>query len=324
MNQPKLEWRVGLFAVIGLALLAALLIQFSKGLSLFAPAYEVLLKTRNVGGIKKGAAVLLAGVPVGSVRSVELTPDGRAVILHLRVLEQYSIHGDARFIIEQAGFLGDQYVTIIPTTNALPVLVPGELKTCEEPFDLQEAARLAAGFLQRIDFTAQKLNDAVVRLDRTLLSEKNLTNLTTAIANFKLLSDQALTTATNLDRLVQANAPNVSTGISNLLEFSERLNATTRELEQILVTNRDQVAAFMKSMDDAATKVNDVLNGLQAGNGVAGSLLKDEPLRNQMSLTVSNLSVVSSNLARFGLLYKPRQPKSGASTPRLIYPPKRF
>jgi phospholipid/cholesterol/gamma-HCH transport system substrate-binding protein len=322
MSESRLAWKVGVFVLVGLVLLAALLIQFSKGAELFASTYEVLLKTKNVGGIKKGASVLMAGVVVGSVRSTELTPDGRAVVVHLRIQKQCAIHGDANFYIEQAGFLGDQYVSIIPTTNALPVLRPGALVTCEEPFNLLEAARLATRFLQRIDFTAQKLNDAVVRLDGTLLAEKNLTNLTASFANFKSLSEQALATVTNLDQLVSANADAVSLGVSNLVTFSQRLNEAAADLHELVTTNRDEVTALVKKIDSASGLVNDLLADMQAGKGLAGTLLKDARMQNQMSLVISNLTVVSSNLARFGLLYKPRPPRPAPVKLSLPFPGK--
>ena len=67
-----MEIKVGLFVFIGLALLAVLLIQFSKGTSLFRGTYELHLHAANVGGIKPRAAVLLAGVQVGTVTDIKI------------------------------------------------------------------------------------------------------------------------------------------------------------------------------------------------------------------------------------------------------------
>ena len=53
MEKSRLETKVGLFVFIGLALLAVLLIQFSKGTSLFSRTYELRLHAGNVGGLDK-------------------------------------------------------------------------------------------------------------------------------------------------------------------------------------------------------------------------------------------------------------------------------
>ena len=51
MEQKRLETKVGLFVFVGLVLLAVLLIQFSKGTSLFRGTYELRLHASNVGGL---------------------------------------------------------------------------------------------------------------------------------------------------------------------------------------------------------------------------------------------------------------------------------
>src|ERR1039457_338274 len=176
MDKSRLETKVGLFVFIGLALLAALLIQFSKGTSLFHGTYELRLHAGNVGGLKQRAGVLLAGVQVGSVSDIKLANDGKSVTILLNIYKENKIYHDARFVIEQSGFLGDQYVSIIPTENKERLLVSGDEVDCQEPFNLQEVARSAAGFLQRLDETAKKLDAAVTDLRRVVLNDETLTN----------------------------------------------------------------------------------------------------------------------------------------------------
>src|SRR5690348_4467379 len=115
MDKKRLEWRVGLFVFIGLVVLAVLLLQFSKSASFFRPTYNLYLKANNVGGLKAQAGVLMAGVTIGRVSEIRLNPEGTNVTITLRIYKQYVIHKDARFLIEQSGFLGDYYVAIVPT-----------------------------------------------------------------------------------------------------------------------------------------------------------------------------------------------------------------
>src|ERR1019366_10194204 len=147
MEQKRLETKVGLFVLVGLTLLAVLLIQFSKGTSLFRGTYTLRLHAGNVGGLKQRAGVLLSGVQVGSVSDIQLAEDGKSVIISLKIYNDYKnkIYHDARFVIEQAGFLGDQYVSVITVSNQPPVLTNGADVECQEPFNLQEVARGAAG-----------------------------------------------------------------------------------------------------------------------------------------------------------------------------------
>src|SRR5690242_2327958 len=118
MNKSRLEWKVGLFVFVGLVLLAVLMLKFSKGTTFLRGAtYTILLRAANVGGLKVRSQVLMAGVQIGTVSDIRLAPSGTTVTISLRLFSQYAIHKDARFGIEQSGFLGDQYVAIIPTLN---------------------------------------------------------------------------------------------------------------------------------------------------------------------------------------------------------------
>jgi len=117
MSKSRLEWKVGVFVFIGLVLLAVLMLGFSKGLTFFGPTYDIYLRSANVGGLKTRAGVLMSGVQVGTVSDIKLAPSGTNVTITLRILSTYVIYHDARFTIEQSGFLGDQYVGIVPTKN---------------------------------------------------------------------------------------------------------------------------------------------------------------------------------------------------------------
>ena len=170
METKRLEWKVGLFVFIGLIVLAVLLIQFSKGASLFRRTYQLQLHAGNVGGLKLRSGVLLAGVQVGLVSDIKLAKDGKSVTILLKIYEGNPIYSDARFAIESANFLGDQYVAVIPTLNQGPELTNNAVIECEAPFNIQEVARSASGFITRIDETAQRLNDAIADVRKLVLN----------------------------------------------------------------------------------------------------------------------------------------------------------
>jgi len=70
-----------LFVFIGLALLAVLLLQFSRAYVFPAPTYDILLNRRQRGGLKTRAQVLMSG-PGGTVAAMQLAHDGKSVTIH--------------------------------------------------------------------------------------------------------------------------------------------------------------------------------------------------------------------------------------------------
>jgi phospholipid/cholesterol/gamma-HCH transport system substrate-binding protein len=301
MEKSRLELKVGLFVAIGLVLLAVLLVQFSKGTSLFRGTYSLKLHAVNVGGLKMKSGVLLSGVQVGTVSQIQLAPDGKSVTITLKVYKDFPIYHDARFVIEQAGFLGDQFVAVIPTTNAPPVLADGAEVNCQEPFNLQEVARSAAGFIQRLDGTAKKLDAAVTDLRAQVLNAQTLASFGTSITNLRVFTEQAIDAVKGINGIVATNGSQVGIAVSNAVYFTTELNRLAGSAQDILATNGDNLTAATKNIEDLTVTFKQLAADLQAGKGLAGTVLQNQQLATNVQTIAANLSITTSNLNRVGL-----------------------
>jgi phospholipid/cholesterol/gamma-HCH transport system substrate-binding protein len=309
MENARQARTVGLFVFIALVLLGALILNFSKGAGVFTPTYAIVIESANVGGLARGAKVMLSGVPVGTVELVELGADGRAVLITCRILKRHAIHRDARFEIEQSGFLGDQFVSVVPTLNAEPPLADGARVRAAQPFNLQEAARSAVGLMQKLDAAATKIDAAVSRVDRVLLGDGPLGDLTNTIANFRQFSVRADAAILDVQNLVRANSPAVAGTLSNLTAFSVTLSGVATNLDGVVNANKDELQRLLANLETTSADLKALSGELQAGKGLAGALLKDEALKLKVDGIVTNFTVLSSNLSRFGILWKPKEKK---------------
>ena len=323
MDKKRLEIKVGLFVFIGLVLMAVLMVQFSKGVSLFRGTYMLKLHASNVGGLKTKTGVLLAGVQVGTVSDIQLDSSGTNVTILLEIYKDYTIYHDARFVIESAGFLGDQYVSIIPTTNSPPALKDGDVVICQPPFNLQEVARGAAGFIQRIDDTAKKLDASVADLRAHVLNAQTLAEFSTSITNMKLFTEQALDTVQDINTIVNTNGAQFGTAVSNTVIFSTDLLQLSDSAKAVLATNSININRAVQDIADSTAILKQVATNLQAGNGLAGAVLQNQELATNIELIAANLSMTSSNLNRHGLwgiLWSHEPPKPPATNAPTAFP----
>jgi len=317
MNKQRFEWRVGLFILVGLVLAAALILRFSKGAGPLSRTYEISLTAANVGGIIPGAAILMAGVPIGTIDQIDLSPSGNAVTMHAQIIGRYKIAANAIFSIRQAGFLGDRFIAVSPGPPLAPgeklkVLQPGASVACQEPFDLAEVAESANTLMQRMANTVAQLNQAVTRLDTTLLSPATLGNITQSVANVRTLSERAIQTVDRIDNILATNTPPLNTSVSNISAFSSKLNEVAVDLQSTLASNRVELTSAMQNLNEASGRVNHLLADVEAGKGLAGSLLKNQEMALYTSETLSNVMVLSSNINNRGLwsvIRKPKTPK---------------
>jgi|APGre2960657468_1045069.scaffolds.fasta_scaffold02078_4 phospholipid/cholesterol/gamma-HCH transport system substrate-binding protein len=316
MSESRLQGKVGLFLVLGIVLIGVLLLNFSKGASIFTPTYQIRLKAANVGGLKARSAVFVSGVEVGNVMTMELDKDGKTVLLQLKIQKRYPLHRDATFVIEQIGVLGDQFVAIYPGDNSGPLLKDGEEVQARPAFNLQEVARSASELIKRYDKVGESASEAITRLNSQVLDAKTLSNFSSAIGNFRLMSERAVGVMDNVGGIVATNTIPLATTLSNLVRFSARLQTVAADLDDTILTNRAGINASVQNLQVATASLKKIADDLQSGKGLAGGLLKDEQMKADVSVTFSNLAVVSSNLAKYGLLYKPKPPAKPATESR--------
>jgi phospholipid/cholesterol/gamma-HCH transport system substrate-binding protein len=325
MSKSRLEWKVGLFVFIGLALLAGLLVEFSKGVAFFRPTYVIYLRSSNVGGLKSSAGVLMSGVQVGTVSDIALAPDGKSVTITLRLYKQYQIRKDAKFVIDQSGFLGDQFVAIEPTQNEGEIFHDQDTANAEKPFNLQQFTRSATGFIERIDDTVKKLDEALANVTRLALNPETLTNLALAVGNLRGFSEHALVVADNLNGLLMSNSPAIALSASNLVVFSQQLNQFADGLNGVVATNKEAIHAAVGNIRSSTETLKGLLGDVEAGKGLAGDLLKNEQIATNVSEIAQNLSITTSNLNRLGLwgiLWQHKPAKAKELPPREFKSPK--
>lgn len=316
MSANRFEIKVGIFVVICLVLLGTLIISFSKGLSIMQSTYIIKLRTSDVGGIKPGAGVLMAGVRIGTVSAIELADGGRSVVLSLKVGNEFGVHRDAAFNIEQAGLLGDQYVAIIPTQNAAPVLKDGDEVGTAPAADFKRIMTSAGSLLERLEKVSETLQTAIGRVDTLLLSETNLLAVSEALTNLRSVSrkadtmmDGVQTAVSGVNDIVQKNAGPISETLTNLAQFSIELKSMGKELNGIVATNRDEIARAISNLEKATGTASDLLTDVKNGKGLVGGVLTDERIKLEVAEMVRNLAIASSNLANYGILYKPKPPR---------------
>jgi phospholipid/cholesterol/gamma-HCH transport system substrate-binding protein len=112
-----LEIGTGLFVLLGFAALFFLTTQLpGSGLSLGTESgYRVTAKFDNIGDLKSGSPVAMAGVTIGRVEKVGFDPADYRAVVTLRIAPEYDqIPEDSDASIQTQGLLGGKYVGIGP------------------------------------------------------------------------------------------------------------------------------------------------------------------------------------------------------------------
>jgi ABC-type transporter Mla subunit MlaD len=145
------------------------------------------------------------------------------------------------------------------------------------------------------------------------------------VGRLRGFSEEALATVDDLHTLIITNRPALDTAGSNLVLFTEQLNQFGGSLNGLVATNQPTINQLVKNIESSTVVLKNLLDDLQAGKGLAGSLIKNEETALHVSQIASNLSVTTSNINRLGLwgvLWQHKPPKSSPS-PKPLEAPKR-
>ena len=115
--QRSLEIGTGLFVLLGFAALFFLTTQLpGSGLAVGGDGgYRVTARFDNVGDLKSGSPVSMAGVNIGRVEQIQFDPTDYRAVVTLRIQPQYDrIPEDSDASIQTQGLLGGKYVGIGP------------------------------------------------------------------------------------------------------------------------------------------------------------------------------------------------------------------
>jgi phospholipid/cholesterol/gamma-HCH transport system substrate-binding protein len=333
MNNSRFEYKVGLFVFVGVALVALLILNFSKGVTLFTSTYKLRVILPNAAGLKPSADVMMAGVPIGKVTDMDLAADSKSVNITVDILSRYKIRKTAVFQIDSLGFLGDQYVEVsAPSgpapTNEAEFLQDGDLVMGAATFNMTEAVQSISGVVDEAKKTMRDLDQAITNVNASALSTNTLAHFVLAVSNLQVVSERAVAAANRADDLLSTNAASFTTTISNFQVLSASLTNTAARLDQIVATNQDDVRSVVTNLTVASDQFKQIAVDLQAGKGPAGALLKDDKLKEQMAAVVSNANALTAEFSIFGsnlnqrgiwaMLWRPKHTETNRPTARWI------
>lgn len=280
MNQSLQTARIGLFFILGLALIWVT--YETLGGHLFeGKGYILTASFDNLNQLKASDEVRMAGVKIGTVERTRLV--GRKAQAVLRIQPQVHVASDATATIAMAGLLGTDFVSIdLGAPGARPLAPGSAIRTRPSP-DLNSLMSQLSGLGDRLNGTLASFGSAFngkgpqgglfQHLDR--LVTQNQQDIHQTVANLKDITGKIDRGEGTVGRLVNDPA------------LYDRMMATVSDL-------RASAANVRTVLGDA----KGVIDQVKSGQGALGVLLYDPTTAENIKVTLQNVREVSDKIAR--------------------------
>ncbi len=312
----RTEFRVGVFVVVAIVVGGALAFIIGNQRNVFKSKTTYFAYFNDVGGLRPGGPVRVAGVSVGTVDAVRFRDDGR-VRVEFQIINRAKrlIRGSQQpqesepgrpapepsvASIGTKGMLGDKLIEITVGDSSLPAWNPERPLPTSTGADLMETARSA---LDEVQGTAKNLRRATDPLSDQQLTHdlketaRNLAKVTGMLANGDGAIQRLMTDPQVGDQLA-STLRNLQTTSTELAQTLRSVRAISNEIQQgdgsahrLIYGSEavDSVASLGRAGEEIATLLRDV----REGDGTVHDLIYTDAAND----LIKNLTDASADVA---------------------------
>ncbi|MEI8217465.1 MAG: MlaD family protein, partial [Elusimicrobiota bacterium] len=254
------ETKLGIFVFAGI--FCFILTIMVLGDFQFQRRYTLNILFHDIAGLPAKAKVKIAGVEVGSVKTIAL--DGNKAKVTVWLNRGIELHADTRASIVATGIIGSKYLELTMGSPSEKVLQKGDTITGLDPVSFD---KLIADTMEQI---------------ASLVSSFKGTSGRSAGQNIADTLDNLRQISGTLKRAIADQETKV-------VDIVDNVNKFTGDLAEITADNKDDIRAAMKEIRSVAGKMDSILSRIDKGEGTIGKLVSDKEMGDNLKETFVEL-----------------------------------
>ena len=284
------EVLVGIFLTVAIVIaLLGTLWLVRGGLSSGYPLYSKFAWGQN---LKPGQPVLLAGVNVGAVADVTLRDDGYLDVV-LRVNDDVKVPKNSVASVKPVGIFGDAAIALTPKGPSPQSYSAGDTVTVG-PSDTDIQA-----IMNRVDSIGATVQTMTKAINADLIASGGIKDMRRSLANAAELTRSAARLSLQLNAIAAEQNRNLTATMTSLRRAvsavdSAKIDSTMRNFQ----TSSATLTRIASNLDSTSRHANNIIAGLERGEGTAGKLLKDTLLYRDLRGLVTQADSVMADLKK--------------------------
>ncbi len=287
------ELKIGLMAVAALLIAGVLILTLGAESGFFWQRYNLKVKFPNAGGVQEGSSVRVAGVAVGSVRTMRFVGSEVEMDLELREEMRDKVRTTSRATIGSVSLLGEGAVDITATTTGQPIPDWGYVPADAPPAQLADVTAQASRGITEITALLEDIRAGRGTVGKLMTDEQLYADLLQFTAAARDVTNGLAQGKGTLGQLLNTpeSARQLEASLRNLTAITSRINAGQGSLGQLMndPTLARNLTAVTSNFESLSTRLN-------KGQGTMGKLMNEDALYQRLNGVTTNLEQLTANL----------------------------
>ncbi len=279
MAESNIELRVGATVLVAILVLVFGIVFLSESF-LTSDTLRLQVLFDQVGGIEVGDAVRVSGVKQGKVAAIDL--GDRKVKIMLELLPDVMLYEDASFRVESFGLMGEMQVAI----------EPGSGRSAIDPDKVHQGAYIAGvgAVMSEAEPVFESLKKIIEEIERIVEDQKVVGPLEESLADLEEIS-------TDLKEIIASHRADIEGSLSSARSAAEGIDRIITKSEGYIDTSLTALSetsvkarALVDRLDRSVSTLENLIAGVESGQGTIGKLVKDDELYNELLLATRNMN----------------------------------
>jgi len=274
-KRRAIEIQVGLFVIIGLALLLAGVV-FLQDIIYSGNREEITIKFPTTDGLDPGDKVKLNGIAIGKITNIGLVEDGVLVKILVQ-LPEFSLKEDSEFIASESGLMGGHHLEIIPGKSDKE-LDFSQVQVGRTGNSIYGMINEAKALVIDLGTTVQYINENLDIIDSAkaliINSDQAVQSINTLVEDnsrrAQLIMESLHKSTQSIEAIFTKHQGNIDTTLTNIPEVVANLNS-----------NLDELKLFV-------SKLNEIFSTYQDSDNTIKRLIEEKELYDKLNKTIDN------------------------------------
>ena len=287
------ELKIGILAVVAIAIAAGLIVTLSGQGGFFWQRYELKVRFLNAGGVKQGSPVRVAGVEVGAVKDLRFAGPEVEMDLELSEDMEQRVRTTSRATIGSVSLLGEGAVDITASTSGDPIPAYGYVPTGAAAAQLSDVTTQASQGITELSGLIHDVRGGKGTAGKLMTDEQLYSELQQFTAAARDVTQNLQRGKGTLGRLLNnpESANQLEASLRNLTAITDKINKGQGSIGQLM-----NDPAFAKSLSSATSNFESLSAKMNQGRGTAGKLMNDTVLYDRLNAVTSQLEQLTTKL----------------------------